>query len=115
MWQPSVSVVLCTYNGAAYLEQQIASILAQTYPIAELLIFDDASTDNTVAIARQVTASYAQARIVVNKTNLGYNANFSQGLQAAKSEVIAISDQDDYWLPQKLERLVGAWPPGMPL
>lgn len=115
MWQPSVSVVLCTYNGAEYLEQQMASILAQTYPIAEFLIFDDASSDRTVAIAREMAARYTLVHIFENSTNLGFNQNFAQAIQAARSEVIAIADQDDYWLPHKLERMIGAWRPEMPL
>jgi glycosyltransferase involved in cell wall biosynthesis len=100
---------MCTYNGEQFISEQINSILAQTYPISEFLIFDDCSADNTVAIIEDYVIKYPFIKFTQNKTNLGYNHNFQQALLAASSEVIAVADQDDYWHPQKIERMIGAW------
>jgi glycosyltransferase involved in cell wall biosynthesis len=115
MWRPSVSVVMCTYNGEQFIREQINSILAQTYPISEFLIFDDGSVDKTAAIIKSYVEAYPFIKFCQNKTNLGYNFNFQQALLAATSEVIAIADQDDYWHPQKIEKMIGAWDKSMPI
>jgi glycosyltransferase involved in cell wall biosynthesis len=115
MWRPSVSVVMCTYNGEQFISEQMNSILAQTYPVSEFLIFDDCSTDNTVAIIKGYLTKYPFIKFSQNPANLGYNHNFQQALLAARSEVIAIADQDDYWHPQKIERMIGAWNKEMPI
>ena len=109
MWKPTVSVVMCTYNGAAYLEEQLDSILAQTYPVQELLIFDDGSTDATPTLMRKYCVKHSIITFHENTTNIGFNSNFEQALKAASCEVIAIADQDDYWHPEKIERMIGAW------
>lgn len=56
MTSPTVAVVMCTYNGEKYLRQQLDSILAQTYPIQELIVQDDCSTDTTLAILQEYEA-----------------------------------------------------------
>lgn len=101
-----VSVVMCTYNGGRYLRQQIDSILAQTYPVDELIVQDDCSTDDTVAIVREYAKIYPFIRVYVNERNMGYNANFLNAVFKAKGEAVAIADQDDIWLPAKLEKQV---------
>lgn len=101
-----VSVVMCTYNGGRYLRQQIDSILAQTYPVDELIVQDDCSTDDTVAIVREYAKIYPFIRVYVNERNMGYNANFLNAVFKAKGEAIAIADQDDIWKPTKLERQI---------
>src|SRR5829696_3658650 len=99
---PAISVVLCTYNGGKYLASQIDSILAQTYPNFELIICDDVSVDHTVDILQQYAKKDRRIRIFLNKFNLGFNKNFEQALQLATGKWIAIADQDDVWVPQKL-------------
>lgn len=100
---------MCTYNGASYIREQIQSILNQTYPIFEFLIFDDNSTDETVSVIQQMQQQYPVIQLYENEKNLGYNINFAQGLQQATGDVIAIADQDDIWIDRKLEQLIKAW------
>ena len=113
--KPAVSIVMCTFNGSLYLEGQLNSILAQTYPIAELLIFDDASTDGTLDIINRFSQKHSFIRVHVNPLNIGFTRNFEQALRAATSPLIAIADQDDVWLPGKLERMIEAWEDDSPL
>lgn len=114
-WQPTVSVVMCTFNGAPFLPEQMDSILTQTYPIYEFLIFDDGSVDGTAAIIEDYVKKYPFIRFQINPVNLGYNLNFQQALKAASGEVIAIADQDDVWHPQKIELMLAHWKADRPL
>ena len=113
MKDPLVSIVIATYNGAAYLEEQLKSLLAQTYPAIEIVASDDGSTDNTVDILLQYAAVHDNFKIIKNKTNLGYIKNFEQAMAAASGEWIAPCDQDDYWYPDKISLMVegiGSYP-----
>lgn len=103
-----VSVVMCTYNGEKYIREQLDSILAQTYPIYELIIQDDGSTDNTVAILREYEALNSNIVVSQNQVNVGFNENFKLAIAKAKGDYIAISDQDDIWYPQKIEKQIKA-------
>lgn len=102
----SISIVMCTYNGEKYLREQLESIVSQTYPIYELIIQDDRSSDSTLEIIKEYAANYSYIRWKVNEKNLGYNANFRTAIQDARGEFISISDQDDIWYANKLEELV---------
>lgn len=99
----SISVVMCTYNGDKYLEQQIDSILCQTYPIHELIIQDDCSTDRTVTIIEAYQKRDPRVKLYINEAPLGFNYNFSSAFAKAEGEYIASSDQDDIWRPDKIE------------
>jgi glycosyltransferase involved in cell wall biosynthesis len=104
---PLVSVVLCCYNGSRFLEQQVDSILTQTYSPLELIISDDGSTDDT----RKVLSKYINSpniTIHFQEKNIGLAANFAFASQKARGEYIAFSDQDDIWLPEKIQALVAA-------
>ena len=68
----SISVVMCTYNGDKYLEQQIDSILCQTYPIHELIIQDDCSTDRTVTIIEAYQKRDPRVKLYINEAPLGF-------------------------------------------
>ena len=107
---PTVSVALCTYNGAPYVRQQLVSILAQTVPPAEVIVSDDGSTDRTVELVRAVWERQrppgTTLRLLVNETPLGVVRNFEQAMGACAGEVIALSDQDDMWRPDKLELML---------
>lgn len=101
----SIGVVLCTYNGEKYLQQQIESLLAQTRLPEEILILDDRSTDRTVEIVNSFACDNPRIRLIRNSTNLGFIKNFEQGIALCEKDYIALCDQDDIWLPEKLERL----------
>lgn len=99
---------MATYNGERYLREQIDSILAQTYPVYELIIQDDGSTDNTVAIAHDYARRYPVVKVFVNPQNMGLNQNFKTAVMRATGDFVAISDQDDVWYSDKLEHQVAA-------
>lgn len=102
---PLISIALCTYNGAKYLPEQLDSLLKQTYPNLELVIQDDCSTDTTWDILTQYQAKHAHIRLYRNTSNLGFQKNFETILNKCRGEWIAISDQDDIWLPEKIDIL----------
>ncbi|WP_407176488.1 glycosyltransferase [Bradyrhizobium sp. STM 3562] len=100
----TVSVVLATHNGAQYVEEQIKSIAAQTLAPLELIISDDASTDNTLQIIQDVLAQcHFSTKIIRNEKALGFRDNFLKACLLARGDFIAFSDQDDVWRPTKLE------------
>jgi glycosyltransferase involved in cell wall biosynthesis len=100
-----IDILLATYNGEKYLNQQIDSIITQTYKDWQLLIRDDFSTDNTVNIIKNYTCKYPdKIRLIEdNKGHLGLAQNFGALLELALSEYIMFCDQDDIWLPNKIE------------
>jgi GT2 family glycosyltransferase len=97
---PLVSVVIPTHNRAATLVRAIRSVLAQTYPAFELLIVDDASTDDTAAHV----APYLGARVRLHRQarNRGAAATRNTGIALARGAYVALLDSDDEWLPEKL-------------
>ena len=101
---PNVAVVLCTHNGAQWIDEQIQSLLSQTHPVA-IRVFDDASTDATVALVREYP-EIQNIKCVVRSKSLGVVENFSRGIQSVLDEgftYIALADQDDIWLPERIE------------
>src|SRR5256885_16654050 len=104
-----VSVVMCTYNGEQFLDEQIASVLNQDYKNIELIIVDDHSSDNTWQKLQQWQQKSPTIKIFRNEFNLGYNKNFEKAIQLASGNFIALSDQDDIWLPCKLSKLLNAF------
>jgi len=100
-----IDILLATYNGEKYLSPQIDSIITQTYKDWQLLIRDDLSTDNTVNIIKNYTCKYPdKIRLIEdNKGHLGLVQNFGALLELALSEYIMFCDQDDIWLPNKIE------------
>lgn len=103
-----VSVVLCTYNGGKYLKEQLDSVINQTYPLHEIIIQDDGSTDNTIQIASEYADKYNNIRLILNTKEHGINNNFFSALRQATGEFIAICDQDDIWEPEKISCQVKA-------
>lgn len=104
MENKKVSIVVCTYNGEKYLREQIDSLLAQTYPIYEIIIQDDCSTDSTWAIVEEYIEKYPQLiKGIRNCNTLGWNQNFYAAIMETTGDYIACCDQDDYWLPNKIE------------
>lgn len=103
-----VSIVMATYNGEKYLRQQLDSILQQTYQHFELIVVDDASTDKTLSILNEYAALDDRIHVFPAEKNLGLVANFERGLKLAKGDFIALSDQDDIFRKDKIERLLNA-------
>jgi glycosyltransferase involved in cell wall biosynthesis len=106
-----VSVALCTRNGARYLPEQVRSICAQEPPPREIVLSDDASTDDTLAVVRDTLAGCGMAdrialRVFSNSPPLGVTRNFEQAVRACSHELIALCDQDDVWHPGRLARMV---------
>ena len=97
-----LSVIVCTYNGERYLAEQLDTLLQQSYPIDEILIQDDASTDHTLDIARSYATRHSHIRVEENTDKHGVNGNFFSAMRKARGKYIAICDQDDLWLPDKL-------------
>jgi glycosyltransferase involved in cell wall biosynthesis len=103
---PLVSVVLGTFNGERYLEEQLRSVLEQTYKQLEILAIDDGSSDGTVRILREFAALDPRIRVVINERNLGFIRNFEKGCSLSAGHWIALCDQDDFWMPDKVEKMV---------
>ena len=102
---PTVSVVVPTFNRASLLPRAIDSVLAQTFTDFELLVVDDASTDETAEVVRR----YADPRVryLVQPHNTGVAGARNRGMRAARGDFIAFLDSDDEWMPEKLERQIG--------
>jgi glycosyltransferase involved in cell wall biosynthesis len=97
---------MCTFNGARFLCEQLESIGAQSLTPDELVVCDDGSTDKTTELIRSFAKSAKfPVRLVVNQQNLGPAKNFEKALTLCRGDLIALSDQDDYWYVEKLSRL----------
>lgn len=109
-----ISVALCTHNGARFIAEQVRSILGQTVPVTEIVVSDDASTDDTLDIVERTVSDWLAAdhgrslhlRVLRNEVALGVTANFEQALAACSGDLIALCDQDDVWHPRRIERFV---------
>lgn len=100
----AISVALATYNGAAHLGEQLASLVAQTVLPHELVVSDDGSTDATLKIVRDFAATAPFAvHILPQGPRLGFSDNFLRAAEACQGPLIAFCDQDDVWLPHKLQ------------
>lgn len=100
-----ISVCLATYNGERFVGAQIESILSQLGENDELIISDDHSTDTT----RDILKSYTDKRIrLLDNPGKGINSNFENALRHTRGDFIFLSDQDDVWLPGKVEECVKA-------
>ncbi len=101
----SVSIAMATCNGERFILSQLESIRAQTRMPDELVICDDCSSDSTLEIVAEFarTAPF-KVLVIRNSTRLGSTRNFEKSLGLCTSEIIALSDQDDIWFPDKLER-----------
>ena len=105
---PRVSVVMANFRGAAHLAQAMASVLAQSEHRLELILADDASDDDSVAIARQIAAHDTRVRVIASPKNQGPAATRNLALDAATGEWLAIVDSDDVIHPDRLARLIAA-------
>jgi glycosyltransferase involved in cell wall biosynthesis len=103
---PSISILLCTYNGEKFLQAQLDSLLNQSFKTIEILIFDDASDDATPQIIETYSTLHANISLHINPQRLGFIINFEHAitycLTHSPSDYIALCDQDDIWHPHKL-------------
>lgn len=103
-----LSVVISTYNGAQYIQNQLESLKKQERPADEVLIFDDCSKDNTVEIVQNYINNNnlsSKWKITVNRENKGWRKNFIDGIGLATGDLIFPCDQDDYWHSDKLLKM----------
>lgn len=99
---------MACYQGEKYLAIQVESLLAQDYPNVEFIFVDDASQDGTWELLQGFAQQDSRVKITQNETNIGYRKTFEKGINLALGELIALSDQDDYWLPTKISKLESA-------
>lgn len=95
-----------TWNSARYVGESIESVLKQTYKNLELIITDDASSDNTPEILREYAKRDSRVRIILNRTNGGAGRSRNCSIQTARGQYIAFCDSDDRWDPAKLEKQI---------
>ncbi len=99
-----VAILLATYNGERFLQEQLTSIFAQSYQDFTLYVADDASSDTTVEIVRKFQEKYPQRiHYTINDRRVGFVKNFENLLEKTKEKYIFFCDQDDIWLPSKIE------------
>lgn len=99
-----VEILMATYNGEKYIAEQIDSIINQTYKNWKLLIRDDGSKDKTLEIIEEYEKKDNRIKVIKdNKGNLGFVKNFEELVKNSKEEYVMFSDQDDYWLENKIE------------
>ncbi len=100
---------MCTYNGGAFLPEQLASLAGQTLPPDEIVVFDDGSEDQTRDVLERFKDDNPSLgiRIEVNPTRFGPAGNFERAIAACCGEIIALCDQDDVWMPDKLAVIAG--------
>jgi glycosyltransferase involved in cell wall biosynthesis len=107
--ESKISIALCTYNGEAWLQPQLESFLSQSRRPDEVVACDDRSTDGTVALLRRFAERAPfRLRMEVNERTLGATQNFARAIGLCTGDLIFMSDQDDLWLPEKVERLARA-------
>lgn len=101
---PTVSAIIPVFNGAAYVGAAIASVLAQTRPVDEVIVVDDGSTDDTLAVLEELGAVIR----VVRQEHRGDSAARNHGVAMASGDLLAFLDHDDLWEPSKTERQIAA-------
>lgn len=102
-----ISIVMATYQGVNYIKEQLDSIFHQTLPPDEIIIYDDASTDQTLTIAKQYQfQDDVKVHIFKQDHRVGYIKNFAKALKMSNGDIIFLCDQDDLWEPNKIEQMV---------
>ena len=103
--EKKVAVVMSTYNGEKYIKEQLDSILNQTYKNIDIVIRDDGSKDNTVKIIESYQKKFSNIKLITGK-NLGFIKSFFELLRLVEADYYAYADQDDVWMPNKIELAV---------
>ena len=108
--KPKISVAMATYNGEKYIEEQLMSILQQTRPVDEIIICDDRSGDGTADLINEFIRENSVEDLIsfsVNEKNLGYASNFVHALRKTTGDFVLFCDQDDIWVPDRVEKMIG--------
>lgn len=101
-----ISIAMATYNGECFIKEQLESFVWQTRKPNELVVCDDGSTDHTYEILEHFAQRAPfEVRLFRNLKNLGYTKNFERAIDLSKGQIIFLSDQDDVWFPDKIERV----------
>ena len=102
-----ISLVMSCYNGSKYIIEQMESLKNQTRKIDEVLIFDDGSTDDTVAKIEKYISDNGLLdwQVHLNAENYGWQKSFAQGILKATGDILFLCDQDDVWMPDKIETM----------
>ncbi len=111
MTEPKVNIVLATYNGEKFIEQQLDSIIAQTYENIDIYIRDDGSSDHTVDIVEQYIAKNKSSKKIILLNNHGENLRCPKSFyeiirRCEPADYYSLCDQDDIWYPEKIQRAV---------
>ena len=101
-----ISVIIPSYNSGKFLGEAIESVVNQTYKNIEIIVINDGSTDNTEEIAKKWQKRDERVRYLKHKENKGPSAARNTGIKNSRGEYIAFLDDDDEWLPEKLERVI---------
>lgn len=102
-----ISVAFIVYNGSRYMRQQLDSILAQTHKVNEIIICDDASSDNTKEILEEYKNKHPNLFFLhYNNKNLGPTKNIEKAIQTCTGNIILLADQDDYWETNKVDTIL---------
>jgi glycosyltransferase involved in cell wall biosynthesis len=105
-----ISIVMASYNGERFIREQLDSYAAQSRLPDQLIICDDGSIDQTIPIAEEFAASAPfPVTISRNSRNLGYSRNFARALTLCDGDIIFLSDQDDVWFPDRVERVISVF------
>lgn len=99
----NISVIIPTFDRAATVKRAIDSVLAQSHPAHEIIVVDDASTDDTPAVLKKFGSAI---KVISNERNRGVSVARNAGIQVARSDWLAFLDSDDEWAPGKLERQI---------
>lgn len=99
-----VSIIIPAYNAEKYIKDTISSVLNQTYPYFEIIVVDDASSDNTAEVVMSIKDE--RVRLLRHKENMGPGGARNTGIEAAQGTWFAELDADDQWLPTRLEKLL---------
>lgn len=102
-YRPLVSIIMPNYNGVDFLEKSITSVINQTYTHWQLVIVDDKSTDSSIKLIEEFKDSRILRPIELEK-NMGAAVTRNTGIKAANGKFIAFLDNDDFWVPEKLEK-----------
>ena len=108
----TVSVCMSLYNGEQYIEQQLRSILKQTRQPDQVILCDDGSTDHTGEIVERFLAEHKLSGkwcYSRNEVNLGYPACFYHAMSLCSGDIVFLSDQDDIWKKQKIEKMLAVF------
>lgn len=97
---------MATFNGERYVREQLDSILDQLGPDDEVVVIDDASSDSTVRVLHAVDDT--RVRVYPRAANGGYVAAFQEAIKRSSGRYVLLSDQDDVWMPERVERMIGA-------